>query len=109
MSHRIRREYRGGHSAELLHSGEPFFAANVRLIDQARRYVHFQAYIVDEDTAGLRIFDALIRAAERGLEFTCFLMPLVQNIFQENLSGKSNHRASSSDFSPRHSLQKVFS
>ncbi len=67
MSHRIRREYRGGHSAELLHSGEPFFAANVRLIDQARHYIHFQTYIVDEDTAGLRIFDALIRAAERGV------------------------------------------
>ncbi len=67
MSHRIRHEYRGGHSVELLHSGEPFFDANIRLIDQARHYIHFQAYIVDEDTAGLRIFDALIRAAERGV------------------------------------------
>lgn len=67
MSYRVKHEYRGGHSVELLLSGEPFFASNIKLIDQARHYIHFQSYIVDEDETGLRIFDALMRAAERGV------------------------------------------
>ena len=62
-----RHEYSDGHSVELLHSGEPFFAANINAIDGARQYIHFQSYIVDEDETGLRIFDALIRAAVRGV------------------------------------------
>jgi cardiolipin synthase len=62
-----RHVYRNGHSVELLHSGESFFAANIKAIDDAIRYIHFQTYIVDEDETGLRIFDALIRAAERGV------------------------------------------
>jgi cardiolipin synthase len=62
-----RRDYSGGHYVELLQSGEPFFAANINAIDAARDYIHFQSYIVDEDETGLRIIDALIRAAERGV------------------------------------------
>jgi cardiolipin synthase len=62
-----RHEYTNGHSVELLYSGEPFFAANIKAIDEARQYIHFQSYIVDEDETGLRIFNALIRAAVRGV------------------------------------------
>src|SRR4030042_4250734 len=62
-----RHEYTDGHSVELLHSGEPFFAANIKAIDEARQYIHFQSYIVDEDETGLRIFNALIRASVRGV------------------------------------------
>jgi cardiolipin synthase len=68
-----RHEYRNGHSVELLQSGEPFFAANIKAVDQASRYIHFQTYIVDEDETGLRIFDALIRAAERGVRIYLML------------------------------------
>ncbi len=67
MRSRIKHDYRDGHSVELLHSGEPFFAANEQLIDRARHFIHFQSYIVDEDETGLRIFNALIRAARRGV------------------------------------------
>jgi cardiolipin synthase len=67
MKAHSRHEYRNGHSVELLQSGESFFAANIKAIDQANRYIHFQTYIVDEDETGLRIFDALIRAAGRGV------------------------------------------
>ena len=68
-----RHEYRNGHSVELLQSGEPFFAANIKAVDQASRYIHFQTYIVDEDETGLRIFDSLIRAAERGVHIYLML------------------------------------
>jgi cardiolipin synthase A/B len=73
MKRPLKHDYKKGHSVELLQSGEPFFAANIKAIDQARQYIHFQTYIVDEDETGLRIFDALIRAAERGVRIYLLL------------------------------------
>ncbi len=67
MKTSLKRDYKSGHSIELLQSGESFFSAHVRLIDGARHYIHFQSYIVDEDSTGLLIIEALIRAAERGV------------------------------------------
>lgn len=62
-----RHDYKNGHSIELLRSGENFFSACERIIDEARHYIHFQTYIVDDDETGRRITDALIRASERGV------------------------------------------
>jgi len=60
-------DYIGGHCVELLKSGEPFFAAVEKVIDEARHFIHFQTYIVDEDETGKRIVNALIRASKRGV------------------------------------------
>ena len=60
-------EYKGGHDVELLQGGEPFFAAVEKLIDNAKYFIHFHAYLIDEDEAGIRIFNALIRASQRGV------------------------------------------
>ena len=60
-------DYSDGHCVELLQSGEPFFAANIKAIDQARHFIHFQSYIVDEDENGMRVIDALIKASQRGV------------------------------------------
>ncbi len=60
-------EYKGGHYVELLQSGESFFAAVEKLIDDSRQFIHFHAYLVDEDETGTRIFNALIRASLRGV------------------------------------------
>jgi len=68
-----KHDYTGGHSVELLHSGDPFFVANVNAIDKAKKYIHFQSYIIDEDETGLRIIDALIRAAGRGVRIYLLL------------------------------------
>jgi cardiolipin synthase len=62
-----RHDYRGGHYVELLRSGENFFAASEKVIDEAKQYIHFQTYIVDDDETGRRIVNALIRASERGV------------------------------------------
>jgi phosphatidylserine/phosphatidylglycerophosphate/cardiolipin synthase-like enzyme len=35
-----RHDYRDGHSIELLQSGESFFAAYERTIDEAKKYIH---------------------------------------------------------------------
>ncbi|MCU0472834.1 MAG: phospholipase D-like domain-containing protein [Bacteroidales bacterium] len=60
-------EYRNGHQVELLQSGESFFASVEKVIDEAEHFIHFQTYIVDEDKTGIRIINALIRAAKRGV------------------------------------------
>ncbi|MFZ0280179.1 MAG: phospholipase D-like domain-containing protein [Bacteroidales bacterium] len=65
--------FKHGHSIELLRSGEPFFNCNIRLIDQAQHYIHFQSYIIDEDETGLNVIDALVRAAERGVRIYLLL------------------------------------
>ncbi|MCX6325792.1 MAG: phospholipase D-like domain-containing protein [Bacteroidia bacterium] len=62
-----RRDYKNGHSVGLLRSGESYFAACERAIDEAELYIHFQTYIVDDDETGRRIVNALKRAAERGV------------------------------------------
>ncbi len=62
-----KREYRGGHQVNLLQSGQPYFTALEKLIDEAKYYIHFQTYILDEDQTGKRIVNALIRAARRGV------------------------------------------
>lgn len=63
-----RHDYRGGHSVELLQSGESYFAACEKLIKEARHYIHFQTYIVDDDDTGRRFVDALVNAAKRGVK-----------------------------------------
>jgi len=59
--------YQGGHCIELLRSGNSYFEALERVIDQARDFLHFHTYILDEDETGLRIVESLIRAAKRGV------------------------------------------
>ena len=66
-------DYKSGHYIELLRSGEPFFKAVEKVIDEAKHYIHFQTYIIDEDETGIRIINALIRAAGRGLRIYLLL------------------------------------
>src|SRR5450759_4368214 len=62
-----RHDYKSGHSIKLLRSGEQYFAACEKAIDEAKHYIHFQTYIIDDDETGRRIVNALIRAGERGV------------------------------------------
>src|SRR4030043_2331512 len=66
-------DYKGGHYIELLQSGEPFFACVEKIIDGAKQFIHFQTYIIDEDETGIRIINALIRAAGRGVRIYLLL------------------------------------
>jgi cardiolipin synthase len=87
-----RHDYRGGHYIELLRSGENFFAASERVIDEAKHYIHFQTYIVDDDETGRRIVNALIRASERGVMVYFLLDAYGGNSFSKeliNLVGKA--------------------
>jgi cardiolipin synthase len=62
-----RREYKNGHQVELLQSGAKLFLAVEKIIDEAKSFIHFHTYIIDEDETGIRIINSLIRAAKRGV------------------------------------------
>jgi len=67
MKIRTRHTYKRGHSIKLLSSGESYFAACEEIIKEAKQYIHFQTYIVDSDETGIRIVNALCKAARRGV------------------------------------------
>jgi cardiolipin synthase len=62
-----KREYKSGHSVELLRSGKQYFSSCIKEIGSARHFIHFQTYIVDDDETGRHFVNALIKAARRGV------------------------------------------
>jgi cardiolipin synthase len=83
-----RHDYKNGHSIELLRSGEQYFAACEKVINEAEQYIHFQTYIVDDDQTGRRFVDALIRAAERGVRIYFLLDAYGGGSFSKELIAK---------------------
>ncbi len=83
-----RHDYLDGHYIELLQSGENFFAACEKSIDEAQQYIHFQTYIVDDDETGRRIVNALIRAAQRGVKIYFLLDAYGGTSFSKDLVKK---------------------
>ncbi len=83
-----RYNYKGGHSIQLLRSGENFFASCEKAIDDSKKYIHFQTYIVDDDETGRRIVNALIRAAKRGVRVYFLLDAYGGNSFSKELINK---------------------
>lgn len=57
-----------GNHVKLLEEGPTAYAAMLRAIGQAQRYVHMESYIFDEDEEGQRFVDALIAASQRHVE-----------------------------------------
>jgi len=57
----------GGNRFALLPRYEEAIAAIVAEVDRARRYVHMLFYIFEHDDVGIRVADALERAARRGV------------------------------------------
>ncbi len=82
-----RHDYKNGHSIELLRSGKHFFSACEKVIDEAKQYIHFQTYIVDDDETGRSIVNALIRAAGRGVRVYFLLDAYGGSSFSKELTG----------------------
>lgn len=57
---------------QLLHNGVEYFSALETAINNAKFEVHIETYIYRADTTGMRIGDALIQAAQRGV-MVCLL------------------------------------
>ncbi len=83
-----RHDYKGGHSIQLLRSGEGYFTSCVKAIDEAASYIHFQTYIVDDDETGRKIVDALVRAAGRGVKVYFLLDAFGGGTFSKELLTK---------------------
>ena len=62
-----------GNQITLLRNGTQYFPALEDAIDNARYEIHLQTYIYQHDETGLRIGDALKRAAQRGV-LVCLLL-----------------------------------
>jgi len=62
------QKYKSGHSVELLRSGRSYFSACEKAIENAKHFIHFQTYIVDDDETGRRFVKALTDAAARGVK-----------------------------------------
>lgn len=80
--------YKNGHSVGLLRSGESYFAACEKAIDEAKHYIHFQTYIVADDETGRRFVNALIRAADRGVSVYFLLDAYGGGGFSKDLTKK---------------------
>ena len=60
-------EFVDGNALTLLESGRQYFPALEAACDEARHEIHLETYIFEDDVAGRRIADALVRAAQRGV------------------------------------------
>jgi cardiolipin synthase len=60
-------QLKDGHSVTLLQGGAEFFPALVRAIDESQHEVRLETYIFNFDVSGIRVAEALIKAARRGV------------------------------------------
>ncbi|HUN91035.1 MAG TPA: phospholipase D-like domain-containing protein, partial [Burkholderiaceae bacterium] len=56
-----------GNRVRLLEGGEQFFPRLLEAIDGSRFRVHLETYLFADDAVGVRVVDALARAARRGV------------------------------------------
>jgi cardiolipin synthase A/B len=82
-----RHNYRSGHTIELLRSGESYFTACEKAIDEAKDYIHFQTYIVDDDETGRRFIESLCKASKRGVRVYFLLDAYGGGSFSKELTG----------------------
>ncbi|WP_295960212.1 cardiolipin synthase ClsB [Rhodoferax sp.] len=70
---RSRPRLRTGHSLDLLEGSRAFFPALVAAMDAAQHAVRLETYIFDCTGAGAEVAEALLRAAQRGVQ-TCVVV-----------------------------------
>ncbi len=79
--------YLPGNQITLLKNGEEFFPALEAALNDARKYAHVETYIYRDDDTGQRIAQALMRAAQRGVDTRLLVdgfgsRPLPEKIFK---------------------------
>lgn len=62
-----------GNDIQLLRSGKEYFPALELAIKNARHEIYLQAYIYEHDDTGIRIGNALMQAAQRGVTVNVLL------------------------------------
>lgn len=57
----------GGNSIQQLISGDEFYPALMKALDEAQHHIHLQSFIIADDTTGNRLLELLYRKAEQGV------------------------------------------
>jgi cardiolipin synthase len=70
---------------ELVFSGEDYFARLERIINATKKELHLQTYIFDTDSTGLRIVEALKKAANRNVKIYLLLDGFGSGSFSSNI------------------------
>jgi cardiolipin synthase A/B len=76
------------HQAELIklvHSGNNYFDLLEEIIDDTKEVIHLQTYIFETDTTGLRIVNALLRAALRNVKVFLLLDAFGSSSFSKQM------------------------
>lgn len=68
MSRRVLPPLASGHHMELLEGGDAYFPALIQAMDAAVHEVRLETYIFNDDVSGQAVMQALIRAAQRGVQ-----------------------------------------
>jgi cardiolipin synthase len=74
-----------GNRLTLLENGAGYFPALIEAIAGARREIHLETYIFEMDAIGLRVAQALIEAAERGVRVRVLADGIGSKNFSEEL------------------------
>lgn len=80
--------FRPGNVVELLENGDRFFPALERAIGEAKQEIHLETYIFEADATGLRIADALMYAARRGVAVHVLVDGFGSRLFPEALTNQ---------------------
>ncbi|MFA6524298.1 MAG: phospholipase D-like domain-containing protein [Candidatus Paceibacterota bacterium] len=65
---KLLKRYKSGNKVLLVKSGEEYFSVLKKIIIEAKNEIHFQTYILSDDSTGRMIVDELIDAKKRGVE-----------------------------------------
>lgn len=60
-------EYTVRNRIKLIHGGREYFDLLLKLIGKAKKVIHLQSYIYDDDETGKQVAEALIQAVKRGV------------------------------------------
>jgi len=61
-------DYISGHQVKLMRSGPELFRQLISMVNDARKFIHVQIYIIDPDETGTPFLNALMAAAKRGVK-----------------------------------------
>ncbi len=104
ISRKLKRwqsRYVDGNEIRLLHSGEEFFSALERNIQEAKSHIHIQVYTLEPDETGMRIISLLKEAAMRGVRvYAIFDAFGSQNLAESHLQDMRNSGIIVRKFSP---------
>ncbi|MEO8471343.1 MAG: phospholipase D-like domain-containing protein [Chryseolinea sp.] len=67
-SFNVKSGYVSDNTVKLIHGGSEYFELLENLIDGAKEIIHLQVYIFEDDETGMKIANALIKAAQRGVQ-----------------------------------------